>query len=78
MNYSAMPVRIRTAAALSTGAYLLSALPAGDYFVVAVPPALSEAWRDPEFLKRAAAFSARVSLVWGEQATRDLVRSEVR
>ena len=78
MNYSAVPVRIRTAASLSTGAYRLSALPAGDYFVVAVPAALSEAWRDPEFLKRAAAFSARVSLVWGEQATRDLVLAEVR
>jgi len=77
-HYSAVPVRIRTAAAWSTGAYRLSALPAGDYFLVAVPPALSEAWRDPEFLKRAAAFGVRVSLAWGEEASRDLVLSEVR
>ncbi len=76
-HYGSAPARIRSVPANASGSYQLT-LPAGDYFVVAVPSARSDAWIDPEFLRRAASQAERVSLGWGEARSRDLVLNEIR
>ena len=60
----------------STGAYSISGLPAGEYFVVAVDTTLADAWQDPKFLERAAALASRVAIVWDDTKTVELVKIE--
>ena len=55
----------------------LTGLPKGDYYLVAVDPALAEAWKDPRFFPAAAGAATRVSLDWGTSLTQDLTLQEV-
>lgn len=54
------------------GAFSMSGLPPGAYFVAAVPVAAIGDWQDPVFLERLVATATRVSLGDGEKRTVDL------
>ena len=64
--------RIVTARASKTGAYRIAALPAGDYFVVAVDDVEQGEWFDPEFLEQIRGAAVRLTVADGEQRTQDL------
>ena len=56
----------------------MAALVPGDYHVVAVDEALSNAWHDPAFLASVSGMATRVTLSWGQDRTVDLVRVDVK
>jgi hypothetical protein len=70
--YGLNPLRMRPNPVGTNGAFHYQSLPAGDYFVVGVDPAQSDAWKDPRFLEAAAAVATKVTLVWGETTTVDV------
>ncbi len=51
------------------GTFSTSALPAGDYYVVAMDAVRFDGWTDPAFLEKAAAAATRVSLESGSSKT---------
>jgi len=71
-RYGVTPRSIKTTSTSSTGAFEFTTLPAGDYYVVAVPAALRTAWQDPAFLQRMSSVAARVRLSWGETTAQSL------
>jgi hypothetical protein len=77
-NYGLVPARIKTARASTAGSFRVRPVPAGDYYVVAVPAANANSWPEPDFFKRAAAFAARTTIAWGEQKTTDVRVSDIR
>lgn len=66
------PVRMGRVPTDSAGRYTLTGLPAGKYFVTAVPIEISGRWRDPDFLASAAPKAARIDIRWGETHTQNL------
>jgi uncharacterized protein (DUF2141 family) len=76
-NYGADPARIMSKAADNDGAFVLTGLPDGDYFAVAVDGMQHDAWADPKFLEAAAALATRISLKVGEKKSLDLAISKV-
>jgi uncharacterized protein (DUF2141 family) len=56
----------------TSGVYSLSALPAGDYFVVAIDDRVAGEWPDPKFLEVLSRIATRVVLTDGESRTVDL------
>ena len=77
-QFGLAPPRIRSAMTTNLGTYRIGSLPAGDYYVVAVPDARRTDWRDPAFFVRAAALAAHVTVGWGEARTQDLTATAVR
>jgi sugar/nucleoside kinase (ribokinase family) len=75
-GYGLAPRRIRSVRTSTTGTYTMSGVPAGDYFIVAVPPARSDAWLDPDFLDRASRTATRVTIAWSGQHRIDLSLSD--
>ena len=71
-DYGLLPVEIRSAIPASSGAFRISTLPAGDYYVVAVDSARSRSWHEAGFFAQAQRSAARVSLGWGATASVDL------
>jgi hypothetical protein len=61
-----------------TGQFRFGNLPAGNYYIVAVPAARIHAWREPDFFKQAQSMATRVSIAWGERKTADLKVANVR
>jgi len=59
-NYGFSPTRFRSALATAGGRYQLDGLPAGEYYLVAVPAAQERAWLDPGFLASHAGRATRV------------------
>jgi len=72
------PPRLRSAVTSNLGAYRIEPLPAGSYYVVAIPDPSREEWRHPAFLERAVASASVVTVGWGETRTQDVVAVEVR
>jgi hypothetical protein len=77
-RYGMNPTRIKSVRASTTGQFSFGNLPAGTYYVVAVPASRLHAWRETDFFKRAQPTATRVSIAWGEQKTTDLKVSNVR
>jgi hypothetical protein len=48
------------------------AVPAGEYYLLALTEALPETWMNPTFLAKLATLAMRVSLTWGEVTQQDL------
>lgn len=63
---------IMTARTDATGAYRLTAVPPGDYFVAAVEDVEPGEWFDPEFLDQIKDEATKVKVDEGEQKTQDL------
>jgi protocatechuate 3,4-dioxygenase beta subunit len=64
--------RIVTARTDAAGAYRLTAVPAGDYLVLAVDDVEEGAWFDPVFLEESKSRAVKVAIGEGEQRTADL------
>ena len=71
-DYGLNPVRIKTALTSTAGAFRLRSIPAGAYFVVAVPAARAAAWREDGFFSRLSGLATRVSIAWGQQQSIDV------
>jgi hypothetical protein len=61
-NLGTSPRRLRSLRASRTGTFTFSALPAGDYLVIAVSDAVVNNWQDPAFLQRLARAATRVTV----------------
>lgn len=72
------PRRLRSTRTNAKGDFGLSSLPAGDYYVVAVPEEQAADWRDPKFLEAAARAATQVTILEGEQKKLDLWTREAR
>jgi hypothetical protein len=75
---SRFPRRVVSTPVGSSGAFAITALPPGDYFVAAIPEALVETWRDPKVLEDLSRTSSRVSLAENEKRSLDLRVSVTR
>jgi hypothetical protein len=77
-GYGMRPARLKGFQVRSDGAFQFHTLPAGDYYFIAVPAALVDAWQDPAFLERVASQATRVRLAWGAAAVQNLALQSVR
>ena len=66
------PRRLGAVAADAGGVFRIADLPAGEYYVVALPLGHATAWRDPTFLAAVAPRATRVEVAWGEAKVQDL------
>jgi hypothetical protein len=66
------PRQFRSARVEPTGAFKISPLPAGDYYVAAVPDEVSRDWQEPAFLEALSRVAARVKIADGDKKTQDL------
>jgi hypothetical protein len=73
----ANPRRVRLIRPSKTGEYSAN-LPAGEYYVIAVPDAQTADWQDPVFLDAASRAAVRVSIAEGERKSQDLRTREMR
>jgi hypothetical protein len=76
-NYGWRPPRFRTSRAGPSGAFQLTQLPAGEYFLVAVKSEQIDAWMDPQFLAAASLRATRVTLAWGDKKTLDVTYADI-
>jgi Carboxypeptidase regulatory-like domain len=65
-------MRLRAARATRTGAYTLTDLPPGEYYVAAMDDARAENWQDPKSLDALSRGAARVMIGVGEKQTLDV------
>ena len=71
-DYGAAPRRLKSARTSNAGAFALSSVPPGDYYMLALPDAEAEGWQEPEMLQALAAAAAVVQVREGEHVTRQL------
>lgn len=76
-DHGPTPRRLKTARVGSDGKYKLTALPAGDYLVVAVSTAVPD-WMDVKSLQKLSALATRITIADGEKKSLDLETKEVR
>jgi hypothetical protein len=74
----ALSRRMRTARAAKDGSYSLPALPAGEYYIVAVREDQVGEWQDPALLQALSRDAQTVRLADGEQKTQNLVSATIR
>ena len=72
-DFGPSPRRMRSAPTNKSGGYEIAALPAGDYYLVALPDDIAGDWRDPAVLRTLARVASQVSLRDGDPKTQDLV-----
>lgn len=72
------PQRFRRTRVSPAGAFTVSPLPPGDYYIVAVPDELSSDWQDVAFLDALSRDASQVSLAEGDKKTQDLRSREPR
>jgi carboxypeptidase family protein len=70
--------RARSTSVSLSGAFAVKALPAGDYFVAAIPDTLLDGWQDPKTLAALSRTATRVSLAENEKRSVDLTRTVAR
>lgn len=70
--------RLKSGRTNAAGGFGISALPPGDYFVVAVRDEDAADWREPAMLESLARIATHVSILEGESKTIDLPLREVR
>jgi hypothetical protein len=72
------PRRFRCIRVEPTGAFKISPLPAGSYFIVAVSDQVTGDWQDPSFLDALSRGASPVSIAEGESKTLDVRIREMR
>jgi len=80
IDHGAAPRQVRAERTDRHGAFVASGLPAGRYFVGAVPEALASDWQRPAFLEALARTAVQIDLAAGEakQVPLQTVRVDVR
>jgi hypothetical protein len=68
-SYGLQAPYLSSTAVTATGSFGFSRLPAGDYYLAAVPYPMKDRWNDPEFLERASMSATTVTLEWGDTKT---------
>ena len=63
----ASPRRMKTMRVTKTGGFALTAVPEGDYFIVAVRDDVAADWPDPKFLESLRTSATRVSIADGDR-----------
>jgi hypothetical protein len=71
------PIAMKSTPVGRGGAYRFLALPAGEYYFVAIAGQLTSNWQDHAFLERAAGVATRATLEWGQVRLPDLVVVEL-
>ena len=74
----ANPRRMRSIRTAKTGGYKAIGLPAGDYYVTALPDELAADWQDPRTLASLARDATRVRVDDGQRKTQDLRTQQKR
>jgi hypothetical protein len=77
-NYGINARRVRSVRTSRSGDYRLHSIPAGDYYVVAIPEDRAADWQDPGFLASLTAVATRVTISDGDQKLVGLRTREVR
>jgi hypothetical protein len=77
-DYGASPRRLRSSRAFAGGKFDVGAVPAGDYYIIAVPEEQAVDWRDPAVLELLARAATRVTVLEGEHKTIDLRVQEAK
>lgn len=72
VGYGSTSRRLRTTRADKTGSYTIPNLPAGEYFVVAVPDKMAADWQNPKFLEGLTSDATRVRLADGEKRSQNV------
>ena len=72
------PRRMRPARASPTGTYKFTGLPAGSYYIAAVPDEFVSEWLDPKFLESLSRTAARVTLDDGDRKTQNVRTTRIR
>jgi len=63
---------VRAATAGAQGAYQLTDIRAGEYFIAGIDPSADRPWRDPAFFDAMASAAARIVLGWGDTKSIDV------
>lgn len=77
-RYGLSALRFQLVGVTSAGAYRISNIPAGRYFVVAINADQATRWLDPDFLAEASKGASTVTVGWGESKTQDLKVSVIK
>ncbi|MGH7635628.1 MAG: carboxypeptidase-like regulatory domain-containing protein, partial [Gemmatimonadaceae bacterium] len=64
--------RIRGVRTPNTGVYTIAGLPPGDYYLVAMSDAISQAWQEPDRLRALKTIATRVTLRANDSKIQDL------
>ncbi|MGE5834432.1 MAG: carboxypeptidase-like regulatory domain-containing protein, partial [Acidobacteriota bacterium] len=75
---SRFPRRVVSTPASPTGAFTVTALPPGDYFVAAISDSLLDTWRDPKVLEALSRTAVRMSLAENEKKSVNLTTERSR
>jgi hypothetical protein len=70
--------RMRSVRASETGAFRISGVPAGDYYLAAIADEDAGEWQTPEIMERIARQAVRISLKDGERIVHDVTVMAVR
>jgi hypothetical protein len=77
-NYGLSGRRVRSVRTSRSGCYSVHSIPAGDYYVVAIPEDRAADWQDPAFLESLTSAATRVTIGDGDQKLVGLRTREVR
>jgi Carboxypeptidase regulatory-like domain len=77
-GYGSSPRRMRSVRTTKTGEFSVTSLPAGDYYVMALPDENTADWQDTAVLEGLSRLAARVTLNEGDQKTLDVRVREAR
>ena len=74
VNTGMRPATLVSAVAGDSGSFWVAGMPAGDFFVAAIPQRRLHDWQSPARLDELERFATRVPLRWGQTVTVDLIR----
>jgi len=77
-NYGLNPTRLKSVLTTTDGRYRVDGLPAGEYYLLAVPASQERAWLDPAFLAARAAQASRVRIDRSDSQVFDVALGVVR
>ena len=72
VDFGSAPRRLRVGKTDKEGRYRVAGLPAGNYFVTAVPDEIGGDWQNPQVLDALSRGAARVTIADGEKRAQDL------
>ena len=72
VGYGSSSRRLRTARADKAGGFSISSLPAGEYFIAAVPDKMAADWQNPKFLEGLTSDATRFRIGDGEKRSQNV------